>query len=49
MKNSLLSSVAALALVFGAGQVLAQGAKSGEAPAQKSESAAYAHLRSSSC
>jgi Protein of unknown function (DUF1236) len=39
MKNSLLSSVAALALVFGGGQVLAQGMK-GEAPAQKSESAA---------
>jgi hypothetical protein len=40
MKNSLLSSVAALALAFGAGQALAQGAKSGEAPAQKSDSAA---------
>ena len=39
MKNSLLSSVAVLALVFGGGQVLAQGMK-GEAPAQKSESAA---------
>jgi hypothetical protein len=39
MKNSLLSSVAALALVFGAGQALAQGMK-GEAPAQKSDSAA---------
>jgi hypothetical protein len=39
MKNSLLSSVAALALLFGAGQVLAQGTK-GEAPPQKSESAA---------
>jgi len=39
MKNSLLSSVAVLALVFGGGQVLAQGMK-GEAPAQKSETAA---------
>lgn len=46
MKNSLLSSVAVLALVFGAGQVLAQGAKGGEAPAQKSESAAPAKTES---
>ncbi|HEU0081539.1 MAG TPA: DUF1236 domain-containing protein [Bradyrhizobium sp.] len=47
MKHSLLSSVAALALVFGAGQALAQGTK-GDAPAQKSESAAPAKSESAS-